>query len=377
MLVTSVIDTKFAAGGVGIRGDAFATLDDFAARLVTTTLPFNDPFTLPDNAPLGINWTHRLNGFKVTGSKARGTAAAVAANIATLVGVHRADIELQADVDVQATTNHTAGLIARYAGPGDANYYEARISRTSTGFLASIMKGTTTLKKVAVGAGAGTLKFNVFGSTLQLFINNVLLLTATDTALGSGGAGMRIAGASSIDSFTATALTTALPFNETFNQAVNSPLNAPWAARIGNYVSTGTAAKGTTSLNVATLAGVNVGDVDITANIVLPTVGQFASLLARSTGPGDNNCYSATVMRTATGFTATIVKKVNNVLTTLGSINVAAVPVAIRFKLAGNQLQCFVNGVLHLTRFDSSLTSGTVGIRSSKDATFDNFDATL
>ena len=104
------------------------------------------------------------------------------ANIATLNGVSAADVSLQEDINLGAGEN--AGLVARYGGIGDKNYYLAEIIGIGAGFQAQIVKninGTPTVLASAV-------------------INSSAMTTATITA-ASWSAGLATINA--VNTFTA------------------------------------------------------------------------------------------------------------------------------------------------------------------------------
>ena len=363
-----------------IRGDQFARLDDFRVVAVTARLPFTDAFTQAD-ASVSDQWTRRAGIFLVSGNLAVGSPAAPAVNLATLVGVKAANVEVQADV-MLVTTGHEIGLVACYVGTADMYYYMARVLRTAAGFNLSIVKNlagvVTTLGETVNVPGALTrrIKFRIAGTSLKLFVNDVEKISTTDSSLNiMGSVGMRSIGSGTIDNISATAFNF-LPFNDNFEA---NTLNANWGILASGYNTTVAANKivGTAALNLATLGRFSVADVDVQAVIDVPnTGGRFASLVARYSGTGDLNMYLATVSFNGTQLVASIQKRVNGVTTTLASVNLGGGGAGtLRFSVIGGQLKLFFNNVERLSVFDFTFKNGSVGLRSSLTSTFDDFKA--
>jgi hypothetical protein len=59
----------------------------------------------------------------------------------------------------------------------------------------------TQLASLPVAAGSGTLLFQVTGSTLRLSLDGVQVASATDTALTTGGVGLRTTQGTVVDNF--------------------------------------------------------------------------------------------------------------------------------------------------------------------------------
>src|SRR5262245_33615300 len=104
----------------------------------------------------------------------------------------------------------SAALVARYSGTGDRNMYLGvrAGTGTGTGYEARIWRnvnGTRTLlsQKSLTTNGAGTLRFEVVGSSLKLFWNGTLVTSTMDNALTSGSVGIRDLGMAAFDNFSA------------------------------------------------------------------------------------------------------------------------------------------------------------------------------
>src|SRR5262249_7500189 len=124
----------------------------------------------------------------------------------TVNGINVADVTVTASIAL--ISGQTVGLVSRYSGPLDANYYLAQFSSTGTGFQATIWKnvgGTYTplVTGLTVSSGTGTLKFVTSGSTLQVFLDTTLLASVTDSSLTTGSVGMRLGQNASLGSFNA------------------------------------------------------------------------------------------------------------------------------------------------------------------------------
>ena len=372
MLVGDVLNHSLTAGSVGIRSDQFATIDDFEATAVTAVLPFSDGLVSEVSTPLSDNWTRRVGGFHVGGG-AIGTSRV---NLAVLTGVERTDFIVEADVSLQEV-NDEVGLVANYSGKGDANYYLARVRKTTAGVRLSIVRNLggvmTTLKFVDVPAITGRIGFVVSRNQLTLIMNQVSQVNATDNTLTTGSVGIRTVGGGAVKNFSAMELAP-LPF---VDPLALPTLGAAWVTRAGKYTG-GANARGSATLNFATVGRMNVDDVFLEADVDVTTLtGQFASLVARASGPGHRNMYQATIRRTDIGSVLQITKVMNGVATTLASTTVANSSGKLQFLVVGSELKLFLDGVEKLTAFDASLKSGSFGIRSSRDATFDDFSAGL
>jgi sugar lactone lactonase YvrE len=112
-----------------------------------------------------------------------------------LTGAALADVSLQADVALGSSGVQYSGLVARYSGPGESNLYWGALVGNNGQFFADIFRNIngvwTQLAGAPVASGTSTLRFDVVGSSLKLYLNNVLATSATDSALISGTAGVR------------------------------------------------------------------------------------------------------------------------------------------------------------------------------------------
>lgn len=173
--------------------------------VTTDGLPFADAFSTPDGPLASVRWVRQAGRFSVASGGAVSRAAGV--SLATARGVAAANVSLQAKVTV--ARGGSIGLVARHSGPGDRSMYLGQIVRTTTGYVARIVRNVGGVWKVlasrAFKGGVGTVQFNVVGSHLSLAFNGLTLLSTRDvTITAAGGAGMRAGSVGTrIDSFTA------------------------------------------------------------------------------------------------------------------------------------------------------------------------------
>src|SRR5207237_631841 len=114
------------------RGAGFSRVVNGRVDIGAFEMPrpfFTDDFERASAPSLGAPWVNQAGaiGVLVVGF----AAGAGPVNVATLAGVTAADIDLYATVGLDAGQN--AGLLARYTGAGDKNYYLASLSRDAEG----------------------------------------------------------------------------------------------------------------------------------------------------------------------------------------------------------------------------------------------------
>jgi hypothetical protein len=103
--------------------------------------------------------------------------------------------------------------VARYSGPGDTNLYAGFLTYNPGGTLTadiwrSLNGAWMHLASAPVSSSSGTLLFDVQGTSLSLYLNGTLAVSATDgTITAAGSVGLRGYGAGvSWDDFSAAAL---------------------------------------------------------------------------------------------------------------------------------------------------------------------------
>jgi hypothetical protein len=198
-----------AAGLAGMRSRAGASLDNVnvAGILVeNASPPFTDEFAKPNDSSLNRVWTERLGAFTIQNEAAVATNL-VANNLATLNTAALANAIVQADITL-ATNGASAGLVARYSGPGEANFYLGTVTRTASGFEAHLYRNLAgqyallATKKLIGFSGTGELRFEVVGTSLKLFVDNHLQVEASDSMITAAGlVGMRGRTGAAFDNF--------------------------------------------------------------------------------------------------------------------------------------------------------------------------------
>jgi len=404
--VLNVYDSTpaLAAGVVGLLTTQGGSVDDFVAFALGTnaTLPFTDSFNAgnPGNQ-LASTWTQRAGAFDLTANTARATA--TGANTATLNGISAADVTLTAVVQPQVGLPTGLGLVARHSGPGDTNMYWGALNVFGGNYLAQIWKNVNgawsvvnlnSVQITVANAVGKTLRFEVVGTSLKLYLDDTLISFAHDASITAGSVGLRSSAGAAVDSFTAdlvTANAPTLPFMDAF--AANPPRNTlatDWQERSGTFSVASGRATGLAGAvpNVAALRGVNAADVTIAADFLFTAAGQSAQLVGRyqgnAAGIGDANMYLATVNTLANGNALLrILSYVNGTVTVLATATEVGyfasgfnTPVTgFLFQLLGTQLT-LTFGATTLMATDATYASGSVGIRTTANAAVDNFNVT-
>jgi len=176
------------------------------AVVTTDGLPFTDAFSTPNGPLASVRWVQQAGRFSVASGWALSRAAGV--SLATARGVAAANVSLQAGVNV--ARGGSIGLVARHSGPGDRSMYLGQIVRTTTGYVARIMRNVagvwTELASRAIHGGVGTVQFDVVGSRLTLSFDGATLLSTQDSKLvAAGSVGIRAGGAGTrINAFSGT-----------------------------------------------------------------------------------------------------------------------------------------------------------------------------
>jgi Tol biopolymer transport system component len=318
-----------AAGPAGSVG--FTNIQYQPIQVQNATLPFSDDFSTNYSAANMEQLTREYveqgaSNFKVVQASGTVTNNSTVA-VATLRGVSLTDQVVTADINVPAGTGSSVGLVARHTGPGQQNFYLAEVyARPGIGNNVDVtlylnqggsftrLAGGTLAANPLTGQVTGILRFEVIGSSLKVFFGDGtsdgdrLVAFANNAALsGSGSAGMRISGApgSSRISQLTVAAAPALSdpptdnFAEEFTAATRGQLSDKFVEQgSSNFKvdqTTGSVTNNST-VAVATLRGASLTDQVVTATISVPTgTGSSAGVMARYSGPGEQNFYLAEV----------------------------------------------------------------------------------
>ncbi len=374
-------------------------------RDTVTTPTHTDDFNRPDNVFLGGVWTDQVGDLQVVGQKA--VSMFNGSSLSTLNGVTERDVGVQADVNIIAGSNQALGLITRYTGPGQQNFYmaEAYAEPGSSSVRLSIYRNlggsfallsTTTLS----GGITGTLRFESVDASHKVFLNGSLVLTAIDGILnGAVTVGVRATGASgavSFDNFTYDKITitpATLPHTDDFATASNGQLSTKYIEQSGNFNVNTTTGKlsNATDTAITSLRGVAQKDQAVSVDVNLTAgSGQAVGLMARYAGSGDKNYYLAQLY--AVGGIGNNVKvdifiNVGGSFQQLatGTIAGATLTGTFRFEAVGSSLKAYFGdgtstgdtlvAFANDTMFDGSVSAGMriFGAGASNRVTLDNF----
>ena len=260
-------------------GTAPGNGNDVALVLAPT---FQDDFNRPNSSNLGPNWTTQTGAFSISGNMAASSTTVV--SIATVNNPSFTDAIIQADVILNGVGSR-AGLVARYSGPGENNFYLGMITNNAGIYEAYIFvkdpgEGTNGYRQLAFRnlpgfTGTGTLRFEVVGNQMKLFVNNVLQLVAYDSTITTPGL-VGIRGLNNeFDNFSSVIVTTqtaTLPFADTFTGANGSDLSRVWTERAGAFTIQGNAAVATDAVpgvSIATLNSAPVADSIVQGDVVV------------------------------------------------------------------------------------------------------------
>lgn len=383
-------------GTVGLWGSIAAQFDHFSAKLATLTNPsispsFTDLFAATPDGQLSSDWVDKVGDFACNPSGGVSAISMATANLAVLNGVAAANVA----ESVMVTNLHSgqmAGLVARYQGPGDANFYFGAINRAGNAFTARIYKNIKGVWKIIASApvpralfkGTGAIQFEAEGPSLRLFIANghgalVPIVLAWDTSITKpGSVGIRGSGGTQFRHYSANAVTLTTPsiapsFTDTFGATPDGQLNGNWLNPTGNFsVSNGAANGQVAGRNLAVLIGVRATDVNVQANIDLKRLGlvagAYAGLVARSAGPRNSNLYMGFVVRLGNGrLQPYIERSLGGVVTVLSTgATIPNTAGTLRFQVQGSSLKLFLNGKLISHAHDTVLKSGSTGMVASQ-----------
>lgn len=349
----------------------------FGAAAATVSLPFADNFNRPDNSPLSSAWLERMGDLRIVGNHLVNASNRQA--LATLNGVWQANVSISLDYNLQsAEVERSVGIIARYSGPGDSNYYMARVMKQGGSYTAEIWVNLggnyTPLSSVSTSHASGRLRFNVYGSRLDLYINGVLLTSVTNDRVTIGTLGIRQTGGFS-DNFLAEIASpppttnVTLPFTDHFDRPDSSFIGSNWTERIGDVrLQGGKLALNTNGTAIVTLNGPIAADVSVSADVDLTrqaSANSSLGLLARWSGPGDSNAYMARLFRTVDDrYFVQIWRNPGMGWEFLSQAQVSSGSGRLRFDVIGTSLRAYWNNTLVVTTTDSIIRrAGMVGFR--------------
>jgi hypothetical protein len=360
----------------------------FGSVQVSPTL-LSDPLNVNNPTGLDANWNVFFGQFSITGGSALGATQTyphgnlAEANLPTPL-TSPANVSLSIDFNLAATptgpNGRYAGLLARIQDPSDFYaafvYYDSTTSTNLVGVgyqLPGPFNSFVSTVQIPVTATSGTLRFDLYGTSLQVYVNGVLEISTTDshfTTAGGIGFGDAYIGGTKFNNFVATSLEApTIPFTDSFTRANASTLGDPYSVNTGSFsISSNRAAAAASLASTATLYGTALSTLDESVLVNTAGSGLFGGGLLARWNATTNSGYMAVL--TSTGQAEILA--VQNLgtpsqnITSLGSA-AAASSGSLEFKLTGTTLQLFFNGnstpLLSLT--NSLFSSGGVGIGST------------
>ena len=358
--------------GAGCSADNYSAVAPTPPVPTTVTLPFSDTFEGPDTTYVSGSWTKQLGNITQTANAV--VSRVVGPSVMTLTNMATADSSGQAFVNL--TNGSSAGLVARYGGPGDANMYLGALARVGGGYAGRIWRnsrGVWTLVATAPAiGGSGTLRFDVVGSSLTLSLNGRQLAAAYDSTLsGAGAMGLRFVGAgATADFYSAVGLVPPLvvdatvPFTDDFNRPDSNYVSGAWTKTVGNLVlAGGRVVSRIDGVSILRLNGLALADSrsQLRADVA---AGTTVGLVARYTGSGDGRMYSASLTGTGGGFVARLWRNSGGRWTLLAAHAAPTGRGLLTFDVVGPRLTLSLDGMSLVTARDTAIPEpGAAGIR--------------
>lgn len=272
------------------------------------------------------------------------------------------------------------GLVARHSATD--THYLATYDGSNACTLWKVVSGTYTQLGTASDtlAAGDTLGIKCVGSTIQYLRNDVVKITATDSALTGTYVGMRLGAttsASRYDAFSALVPVATLA-SDAFNRADSAvtmgtaDTGQTWTPLSGTWGIVSNTAYGVTAVDGdVTIVDTGVTDGTAYATLTGTSGSTYPCIVGRGT---DNNNYYQVVMM-AQG-QANIYKKVAGTVTQLTTVNdTFANGNTLGIRCSGTTISYLRNGSVITSVTDSSLTTGTKwGLRTGGGASVVRFD---
>jgi hypothetical protein len=181
--------------GAGSVADNYQAIALTPPAATTATSPFGDAFIRPDSPFISSFWDQPFGNVVLSDDTV--VSQYDGPSIARLHGVSVLNSSTQAVVNISSGTR--VGLIARYRGDADRCMYLAGLVRRGDAYYGEIWRndarGWSILACTQVPGGSGRIRFDVIGSSLNLYLNGSRIATARDTTLSLPGAvGLRLVG---------------------------------------------------------------------------------------------------------------------------------------------------------------------------------------
>lgn len=400
-LISSAVNSSLTSGNMGLASNRTgSTFDNVSAASIgvdslDATLPFSDDFGRDSGTSLGEYWTETSGDLQIADNTIINASSTEA--IAELNGIHESNLVLQAYVDLgDITGGASSGRIAAIdARTSTSGFYRAQLRFQNYVSYAEILRydgsGWTTLDSRAVeNTSTGTIRFELNGSSLHLYLNGTPVALAEDTTFSTGGVDLALKGPDvSVDDFVAkvadqapTHTTASLPLADDFDGDDTSILPSQWIKTSGEiFIGNSqlqTLLNGESSAELYALSQADVSlasDFDLSAHSY-----STAGLDARISG---NTRYRGQIRRYSTIYFAEILKEVNGTWTTLDSREIDWPKVdgrplnlgggTLRFDVNDDRLGLYLDDHLISSATNTDISSaGSVGIYGNNAAGFDN-----
>lgn len=387
--VTSAYDISLLLSGrMGIFVDSYGVADNFYAQdAKNEALISFDDFSRADGTNMGVAWKEEAGDMGLYTQRA----AAFGFGLMTINGISIADVNLETDYNLFGFPGQGndayAGLVARYSGPSDNNMVLAQIVKTTV-FATQIYvikNGIYTLLKQKTLSGdksTGKLRFEVKGCEMKVYVNGTLEDSVTDCSIQSPGKiGLRGFGNTAMDNFKGIVPTVVFNsepvlYSDSFSRPDGEDLGTGWTEDAPNsYIYQQRA--GIFAFGIATANYQALADVTVEAKYFLFNNDSGVGLVARYSGPGDNNMYLAQVAVGPSGAVGLQMYRIKSGVYTLLSQDILpGKPLngTLRFKVVGSQLSAYLNGTLIRSVTDTQITgAGKTGFRGYQNASVDDF----
>ena len=358
-VVAAVTDNQLPGPGyVGIRGNAGESFDDiYVVESTSVEQPGNLATVYGDVTAESVG-TPPVYKYTV--------------NLPSSVAIDQtqsyADVVVEAEVGVRDDVWLThAGLVARCSGPTLDEMYLGAIVRWPDRYEAhlwikkdGIWRNLTVQPIADANDGIGRLQLKVHGDYLGLYFNGQGIAAATNSELVAGYAGIRGSEGETLDQFSVTASTSPPMVGDL--QVVSGDFTAETSKRFVANLPPSTAVN----------TQVTATDMTVKATVQLASGVSAAGLVARWTGPGDDNYYWGTLVSDGTSQSLQIYRKLNGTVEHLGSQPTSATGGLLQFSVLGDLLRLSLEtDVLDVT--DTAITgAGFGGVRGYPDSIYEN-----
>ncbi len=351
-----------------------------------TPISVSDDFNRADSSNLGPNWREVYGDWAISGN------ALVRTGLATVLYnffPSSPDYSVTADLENSSATDDSPVMMIRYT---DINHHYEAFPSNGALYLFKYDSGYTLLASTPVETAANTYytyKLQAQGSTISVYQNGILKLTATDNSItGAGQAGFRSGSSVStlhFDNFVIgdltslpapTPISTPTPtgVSDDFNRVNSSDLGPNWQEIAGDWAISGNTLMRTGLATVLNTFFPSSPDYSVTADLENSSATDDSPVIIfRYTDtnhhyevfPSNGVLY---LFKYVSGYTLLASTPVETLADTYYTY---------RIDVQGSTITVYQNGVLKITTTDNSITeAGQVGFRTGSSVStlhFDNF----